>query len=257
MGRWFSFLDFIFAKTYEAECRFKELRQQNPGRREYAWLEAAAHNAWLKCEQYYKHADESPAYYAADVLQPGRKWSWFEQEWGNDLEKRPWLDMVKESVRTLWEEEYMGKFTSEVQLTRPPRPRSKLRDEEYQDILEHGQVKVVQPAKEDQYKLYITSDPLAGNPDPLEYWNSHILTQPDLAHFALDMLALPMSSAECERVFSSSKLLITDIRSRLLPDIIEANECLKSWYGASEEEDVGKPEGFNEDTEDIAVESEA
>jgi hypothetical protein len=40
-------------------------------------------------------------------------------------------------------------------------------------------------------------------------------------------------------VFSSAKLLISPSRNRLNPDIIEMNECLKSWFlkeeGISEE----------------------
>jgi len=36
-------------------------------------------------------------------------------------------------------------------------------------------------------------------------------------------------SAEVERVFSSSKLTITDRRNRLKEDIIEGIECQKSW----------------------------
>jgi hypothetical protein len=55
------------------------------------------------------------------------------------------------------------------------------------------------------------------------------------------MLALPMTSAECERVFSSAKLLITAARNHLHPDIIEANECLRAWFE--------KPEKFEERVE--------
>ena len=36
-------------------------------------------------------------------------------------------------------------------------------------------------------------------------------------------------SDEPERVFSSAKLLISNVRNRLGDDIIEASECLKSW----------------------------
>jgi len=36
-------------------------------------------------------------------------------------------------------------------------------------------------------------------------------------------------STEAERIFSGSKLTISDQRSRLGDDIIEALECLKSW----------------------------
>ena len=45
------------------------------------------------------------------------------------------------------------------------------------------------------------------------------------------MLAIPLISAKCKRVFSSAKHLVTNTRNRLKADIIEANECLKSWYG--------------------------
>jgi hAT family C-terminal dimerisation region len=44
-----------------------------------------------------------------------------------------------------------------------------------------------------------------------------------------------MSSAECERIFSSAKLLVTSSRNRLRPDIIEASECLRNWLDRSGE----------------------
>ena len=37
-------------------------------------------------------------------------------------------------------------------------------------------------------------------------------------------------STECERVFSSTKKLLTPERNRLTEDIIEACECLKAWW---------------------------
>jgi hypothetical protein len=48
---------------------------------------------------------------------------------------------------------------------------------------------------------------------------------------ALDALAVLAMSDECERLFSSAKLLLTDRRSRLQMDIVEACECLRAWYG--------------------------
>jgi hAT family C-terminal dimerisation region len=51
------------------------------------------------------------------------------------------------------------------------------------------------------------------------------------------MLAIPASSAECERIFSSAKMLITASRNGLHPDVIEANEYLRSWFGKPEKVD--------------------
>jgi hypothetical protein len=43
----------------------------------------------------------------------------------------------------------------------------------------------------DSYQNYIERDQETrlSNEDVLDYWNSRLLSQPDLAHFALDMLA--------------------------------------------------------------------
>src|SRR5579871_4460107 len=85
LGQWFVTIDFLLSKTWDACCEFEELKKQNPRCQEFVWLETAAKSAWTKCEEYYKHADESAAYYAAEVLQPSRKWSRFYQELlGND-----------------------------------------------------------------------------------------------------------------------------------------------------------------------------
>ena len=46
---------------------------------------------------------------------------------------------------------------------------------------------------------------------------------------AFDMHSIPAMSSECERVFSSTKQLISDRRARLGDDIMEASECLKAW----------------------------
>jgi hAT family C-terminal dimerisation region len=89
----------------------------------------------------------------------------------------------------------------------------------------------------DRYVALVSTDCEKGETDALEYWNSRYSTQPDLAYFALDMLAIPMMSAECERIFSRPKHLITDSRNRLNPEIIEANECLKHWFGKPEEQE--------------------
>ncbi|KAM4060494.1 kinase [Hirsutella rhossiliensis] len=65
--------------------------------------------------------------------------------------------------------------------------------------------------------------------DVIKYWNDRYHTQPDLARMALDVLSVPPMSDECERLFSSAKILLSDRRSRLKIDIIEASECLRSW----------------------------
>ena len=47
---------------------------------------------------------------------------------------------------------------------------------------------------------------------------------------AWDTLSIPAMSAECERIFSSAAHMVTSVRNGLQDDVIEAGECLKSWY---------------------------
>ena len=70
----------------------------------------------------------------------------------------------------------------------------------------------------------------------------------DLAQFALDILAVPPMSDDCERLFSGAKIVLEDHRSYLNMDIIEANEWLRHSYGPPvkgtfDSEDVGAMEG--------------
>jgi len=77
---------------------------------------------------------------------------------------------------------------------------------------------------------------------------------------ALDALAVPTMSDKCERLFSSTKILLNDHWSWLRIDIIEASECLWAWYGPPtcrmfDDETVGLMEGEppaaqDEDTQD-------
>jgi len=61
---------------------------------------------------------------------------------------------------------------------------------------------------------------------------------------ALDASAVPPGEDELERLFSSAKLFMTPLRCRLHVDIIEANECLRAWFGG--------PTKGSYDDEDIA-----
>lgn len=67
--------------------------------------------------------------------------------------------------------------------------------------------------------------------EPLRWWrergeSSYLI----LAAMAYDLFSLPGMSSECERSFSAAKRMITDARYQLKTDIIEADQCVKSWF---------------------------
>lgn len=194
--------------------------------------------------------NDSAAYYAAEILQPDRKWSWLEQKWQGDHKKRPILDTAREAVQALWEEEYKGKFDHSQSSTLPSRPRptnqrdprSRHPNDGFGALSEYRKLPSADLQTGDAYQAYLISglEGQSTDTDPLHYWNTRASSQPDLARFAFDMLAIPVSSAECERVFSSSKLLLSDARNRLKPDVIEANECLRAWFAGGRKDSAAE-----------------
>ena len=61
---------------------------------------------------------------------------------------------------------------------------------------------------------------------------------PHLSALAIDILSIPAMSAAPVRLFSSAKLVITYLRNKLGIDLLEAFECLKSWYKLKEWQDI-------------------
>jgi hypothetical protein len=47
---------------------------------------------------------------------------------------------------------------------------------------------------------------------------------------ALNILSIPAMSADVERLFSSAGLTLSDPRNRMGEALLEALECMKSWY---------------------------
>jgi hAT family protein len=101
-------------------------------------------------------------------------------------------------VRELWEEEYKGKY-GPVPLMSAHNPlQPKNPDDRFGGPHRHKrlgpQPRVVST---DRYLAFITTDREDQQVDALEFWNARHKSQPVIARFALDMLAIPMMSAEC------------------------------------------------------------
>jgi hypothetical protein len=100
-----------------------------------------------------------------------------------------------------------------------------------QDIFLYNVMGLSQDDESDEFCKYdrdptAISDPQTFN--PITWWESAKSDFPTLHLWAFDTLAIPAMSAECERVFSSTKKIITPERNRLHEEIIEASECLKN-----------------------------
>ncbi|KAA8620769.1 Dimer-Tnp-hAT domain-containing protein [Pyrenophora tritici-repentis] len=253
LADWFSTLDCLLREISETKDHYHDIHTEDDNNFTWKYLQGCADAAWLKCVEYYNNqqlnwqnrfpedTDLPPAYYAAQILDPYRKWGWFRQEWvlHGDEEKKRWFENAQLAVKHLWETEYKGRYP--VEMLPPPARKERDPDPAFDRQREHKRIRIDAPVSTtDLYEQYISTDRLhneeAGCNEAIAYWLSRYDSQRDLARFALDMFAISPMSDECERLFSSAKLTIVDRRGRLKADIIEACECLRAWYGKPQAE---------------------
>ncbi|KAL2505829.1 Zinc finger BED domain-containing protein DAYSLEEPER [Abeliophyllum distichum] len=70
------------------------------------------------------------------------------------------------------------------------------------------------------------------NFDILRWWRQNERQYPIVSIIARDLLTPPVSTVASESAFSTDGRMLTDMRSRLKPDILESLMCLKDWEDA-------------------------
>ena len=65
--------------------------------------------------------------------------------------------------------------------------------------------------------------------DILNWWKANYAAYPIIARMACDVLSAPASTVASESAFSTGERVVSDFRSRLTTDTIEALICLQDW----------------------------
>ena len=65
--------------------------------------------------------------------------------------------------------------------------------------------------------------------DILRWWSTNGHKYPVVARIAKDVLAAPVSTVASESAFSAGGRILSDYRSRLLSNTVEALVCLQDW----------------------------
>ncbi len=186
-------------------------------------------NCHGKLDQYYQLMDKTPIYAAATVLNPAQKWKFFELHWKNQRQKK-WLAAAKKYVKRFWEDVYLA-AASEARETEPQSDDNHCPEPSNLEQFLHPPNFYTQyqtAAARDEYQEYIKAPPLPCD-NPLKWWEARRKEFPILSQMALDVLSIPLISAECERVFSAAKIFISDRRSSLKEEVIEACSLLRHW----------------------------
>jgi hypothetical protein len=177
--------------------------------------------AWVKASEYYAKLDLSPVYYAATILHPYYK-TYCEASWS---EKPEWLDANNRSFRALWAE-----YNISPRVIRRPKVLSSDMDDAIDSLIDPT-TGDDNAAADDECERWKRSEPRAEKGtehanNPIQYWVALRDRYPSLSRLALDVLSIPASSCECERMFSELGDLLEPRRRAIQPQLLAAIQCV-------------------------------
>ncbi|KAI1507259.1 Dimer-Tnp-hAT dimerization containing protein [Pyrenophora tritici-repentis] len=176
--------------------------------------------AWSKANDYYNKLDRSPAYYAATCLHPYYKY-YCENSWSGFLQL--WQSYKPQRTRPL------------SQTTAKPRHRGI--DDVIGALVRRNKAQV-EAAHDDEYERWRTQEPewtseqYLSDGHPVKYWIQLRSKYPCLSQFTIDILTIPASSCDCERLFSELGDLLEPRRRALGSELLAALQLVRSWRRA-------------------------
>ena len=224
-------MDFLFLKfkTAAAETEFEE----------ESHFKAGIDCGWKKLEDYYLRTDETPVYRAALALHPSYGYDYFERHWKRAMNKPTWFREMKDAVSEFFDEYRVEhelnveEDEAEVDSDQEDIPAAN----EYSAFGKRSLASTRSKSRKrgrvlselDKFQTRTVFDEDLDVKDPLEWWHRRGKEYPILYKMAVDLFSIPGMSSECERIFSSAKKVITDERTRLSPETVEMDQCLKHW----------------------------
>jgi hypothetical protein len=182
----------------------------------------ALQNAHQKLQTYYAKSDHAHEIYAAATLMyPETKMKYFDENWTDPKTTAKWKKVMLIKITKLWKTQYEPRSKAEDEdADQPPTKKVSLLDDHLH------RVPVI---KGDIFTGYIHSHPVQLMGDNIiAWWDTRGPKQ--LKQMAFDLISMPATSCEVERVFSSAKLLITTQRFALKDTTIEMLELQRYWW---------------------------
>jgi hypothetical protein len=218
-------------ETFEARVRQYERVNfnQHDGPEDHLAINFSA--AWDKLSEYYGKLDESPAYFAACALHPYDR-RYCEKAW---KDKPEWLAASFVGFRQVWAD-YQAPQQG------PPKPckerGSGAMDDAISSIIDDSDD---DDEFTDEYERWVKHEPAWSSKqfkspnvdgDPIKYWVQLQTKYPNLSRFAIDILSIPASSCECERMFSELGDLLAPRRRKIGSQLLAAPQCIRAWIAA-------------------------
>lgn len=174
--------------------------------------------AIYKLEKYVTLLEDSPAYWTAMILHPAFKDKWIREYLPGEHANRI-VDRFKQ---------FFGRDYNNL----PTQPTPIQKKTKSSHLGAHSYLaQRPSPANRDEVKQYL-EEPIYEDEaveDPFEWWRQREKDFPRLARMAYDLLSIPSTACECERVFSLAKLLVGTQRHSLQDLTMEMLTCVKFW----------------------------
>ena len=227
-------LDVLFKELQEAG-KFADNHPQVVS----AYYSYAIDAARIKLEEYFGLTDATPAYRCAVALHPANKFTYFELEWSHN---KKWISEAKRVVREIYAQYEEAAAETAMIGTQPqeevfanddvaldPLQQARKRRQRLAATVASGSLGIKRTKLTSELDEFMARANRADVEveDPLEWWVGHASDYPILSKMAFNLFSCPAMSAECERVFSQTKKVITDERNRLQSDTVAAIECQK------------------------------
>jgi hypothetical protein len=184
-------------------------------------------NAWLKADEYYSKLDDSPVYYVATCLHPYYKY-YCENSWEH---KDGWLPAANVRFQELW------RSYKKAQPSPPPKSaRTGAIDEVIEALT--ARRNCVRGDGGNEYDRWRENEPswstatYYGDGNAVQYWITMAPKYPQLSCFAIDILTIPASSCEYERLFSELGDLLEPKRRAIGSELLAAFQLIHSWTRA-------------------------
>ncbi|KAG6999750.1 Transposon Tf2-6 polyprotein [Fusarium oxysporum f. sp. conglutinans] len=187
----------------------------------------AIDTARVKLEEYFGLTDATPAYRCAVALHPANKFTYFELEWSHN---KQWISEAKRVVREVYAQyeeaaaktgtigaQPQEKVIDDNDVALDPLQQARKRRQRLAATAasgSRGNKRIKLTSELDEFMARANKADVEVE-DPLEWWVCHASDYPILSKMAFDLFSCPAMSAECERVFSQTKKVITDERNRL------------------------------------------
>ncbi|KZL65794.1 transposase-like protein [Colletotrichum incanum] len=192
-------------------------------------LRSSIELAWQKLFRYYDRLSDSPLNAASIILHPSLGISYLRDVWAGE-HQRGWVARAQSELEEYFNKWYQSQQVEEVDGTSGilpidiPIPVNE--DSHFRQWVNSRRRQ--QPIQAKELELYLRQPPERTS-DPTRWWIDHREIYPQLSQLALDILAIPAMSSDCERAFSSAKLTLTSQRLRMKPNTVEILQLLKNW----------------------------